>query len=193
MGDHPPRAFRHLEKAEREQLFWELKSQSTARMGRELNRPSRWGPPPGQSTQVRQPRRARVLSAQERSERLSRSQPAGGGSEEVRSHNSQQPLTDLLRRCIYRPHPHPCRLRLRAHNLIQWSALLHSPLDRRVSPLALVSSPVLPHRLLSSPLALVSSPVLPHRLLSSPLALVSSPVLPHRLLSSLLALVSSHA
>ena len=82
--DDPPVAFRGLDRAAREQLFWAMKAETTARMGEDLHRPSMWGPPPRQNTQARQPRRARVLSAEERMARLGQSQSDGGASNEVR-------------------------------------------------------------------------------------------------------------
>ena len=63
-----------MECAEREQLFWALKAQTTAQRGQEHLQaqapPVRFGPPRGQTEQPRQGRRVRVLSSQQRRERL---------------------------------------------------------------------------------------------------------------------------
>ena len=92
LGNQPPRAFRGMAAAEREQLFWALKAQTTAQRGQDLLRqqapPVRFGPNRGQTEQPRPQRRARVLSAQERRERLAQegrsSMDVGGG--EVSTH-----------------------------------------------------------------------------------------------------------
>ena len=63
-----------MERAEREQLFWALKAQRTAQRGQDLLQqqapPVRFGLNRGQTEQPRPHRRARVLSSQQRRERL---------------------------------------------------------------------------------------------------------------------------
>ena len=90
LGNTPPRAFRNMERGEREQLFWALKAQTTAQRGVELQRqqapPVRFGPQRVQTEQPRRGRRARVLSSSERRERLAQDQPGmDTGVGEVRS------------------------------------------------------------------------------------------------------------
>ena len=93
LGSRPPRAFRNMERAEREQLYWALKAQTTAQRGQDLLReqalPVRFGPNRGQTEQPRRGRRARVLSSEQRRERLTQGQSSmdlGGG--QVRSISS---------------------------------------------------------------------------------------------------------
>ena len=90
MGDGPPRAFRDLEPSERERLYWDMKAQTTARRGVELQRqrapPVRFGPPRAQAEQPRRGRRARVLSSDQRREHLAQSQSQmDTGAGQVRS------------------------------------------------------------------------------------------------------------
>ena len=70
-----------MDEAERRQLYWELKAQSTAFRGQQLLEeqapPVRFGPNRDQTAQARPGRRARVLSADERRARLAQQgQPA---------------------------------------------------------------------------------------------------------------------
>ncbi len=101
LGSRPPRAFRNMDRAEREQLYWALKAQTTAQRGQELLEqqalPVRFGPNRGQTSQPRRGRRARVLSSEQRRERLAHGQAAmdvGGG--EVRRHLVDSLLTGFL-------------------------------------------------------------------------------------------------
>ena len=101
LGSRPPRAFRNMDRAEREQLYWALKAQTTAQRGQELLEqqapPVRFGPNRGQTSQPRRGRRARVLSSEQRRERLAHGQAdmdVGGG--EVRMHLTQHSLPACL-------------------------------------------------------------------------------------------------
>ena len=81
LGNHPPRAFEGMEPAERERLYWDLKSQTTALRGQEhvaaQTPPVRFGPNRVQTPQSRPARRTRILSAEERRARLAQEgQPA---------------------------------------------------------------------------------------------------------------------
>ena len=101
LGSRPPRAFRNMERSEREQLYWALKAQTTAQRGQELLEqqalPVRFGPNRGQTSQPRRGRRARVLSSEERRERLAHGQSAMDvGGEEVRIHLIQNSLVVCL-------------------------------------------------------------------------------------------------
>ena len=102
LGNRPPRAFRNMEEAERERLFWVLKAQTTAQRGTELLQqqapPVRFGPNRGQTEQPRQARRARVLSSQERRERLAQegqSATGNGGGEVSKPLSIQDHVTGL--------------------------------------------------------------------------------------------------
>ena len=74
LGDRPPRAFQGMSPAEREQLYWDLKAQTTAqRVQQHLaaqTPPVRFGPNRVQTPQPRPVRRARVLSSEGRRARL---------------------------------------------------------------------------------------------------------------------------
>ena len=90
MGRHPPRAFRGMPPAERMALFWALNAQTSPQRSQELLQqqapPVRFGPNRGQAEQPRRGRHARVLSSEQRRERLAHGQSAmdlGGG--EVRN------------------------------------------------------------------------------------------------------------
>ena len=90
-----------MDRGEREQLYWALKAQTTAQRGQELLQqqasPVRFGPNRGQTEQPRRGRRARVLSSEERRERLAHGQSAmdvGGG--EVSMHLIQHSLLACL-------------------------------------------------------------------------------------------------
>ena len=90
MGNGPPRAFRDLEPIERERLYWDMKAQTTTRRGVELQRqqapPVRFGPPSAQAEQPRRGRRARVLTSDQRRERLAQGQSEmDTGAGQVRS------------------------------------------------------------------------------------------------------------
>ena len=100
LGSRPPRAFRNMERAEREQLYWALKAQTTAQRGEDLLRqqapPVRFGPNRGQTEQPRRGRRARVLSSEQRRERLTQGQSsmdADGG--EVSKHRIQPDFLNM--------------------------------------------------------------------------------------------------
>ena len=97
LGSRPPRAFLNMDRGEREQLYWALKAQTTAQRGQELLQqqapPVRFGPNRDQTEQPRRGRRARVLSSEQRRERLAHGQAAmdlGGG--EVRRNLIQHSL-----------------------------------------------------------------------------------------------------
>ena len=101
LGSRPPRAFRNMERAEREQLYWALKAQTTAQRGEDLLRqqapPVRFGPNRGQTEQPRRGRRARVLSSEQRRERLTQGQSsmdADGG--EVSKHRIQPDFLNMF-------------------------------------------------------------------------------------------------
>ena len=101
LGSRPPRAFRNMERAEREQLYWALKAQTTAQRGQDLLReqalPVRFGPNRGQTEQPRRGRRARVLSSTERRERLAQGQSsmdADGG--EVSKHRIRPDFLNMF-------------------------------------------------------------------------------------------------
>ena len=81
LGRRPPRAFEGMDEAERERLYWDLKSRSTALRGHEhvaaQTPPVRFGPNRVQTPQPRPARRTRILSAEERRARLAQEgQPA---------------------------------------------------------------------------------------------------------------------
>ena len=70
MGSRPPQAFLGLSPPEREELYWQLKAASTLMEGAG---PGIYGPATHNSpppTQQRQPRRARVLTREQRDARL---------------------------------------------------------------------------------------------------------------------------
>ena len=81
LGRRPPRAFEGMAEAERERLFWDLKTRTTALRGQQVldeqTPPVRFGPNRDQTAQARPVRRARVLSSEDRRARLAQQgQPA---------------------------------------------------------------------------------------------------------------------
>ena len=134
-GNNPPRAFRNMGTAEREQLFWALKAQTTAQRGQDLLRqqapPVRFGPNRGQTEQPRQGRRARVLSAEQRRERLAQegqsSMDIGGGEVSKPLFCPKSPNRSVFRRHTY-SHLRAIHLRPRSRRILQHPRLrrLHS-------------------------------------------------------------------
>ena len=85
LGRRPPRAFEGMAEAERERLFWDLKTRTTALRGQQVldeqTPPVRFGPNRDQTAQARPVRRARVLSSEDRRARLAQQgQPAAAPS-----------------------------------------------------------------------------------------------------------------
>ena len=135
LGNNPPRAFRNMGTAEREQLFWDLKAQTTAQRGQDLLRqqapPVRFGPNRGQTEQPRQGRRARVLSAEQRRERLAQegqsSMDIGGGEVSKPLFCPRSPNRFVFRRHTY-SHLRAVHLRPRSRRIPRHPRLrrLHS-------------------------------------------------------------------